>query len=377
MLKILCLLLLPLSLYAETVHMAQLKAEKELRPLQILGTVKPPTLIINGKKHSLARKKDTTDKPSVWINEKEILAEGEHGRFFKELTLQESAVQSLVVLIKTSKRAYETKIHLKRLFLEAALAQQKTNKDQTSFEFQLTGLIPANSQLAVEGAKVEVSEDNLATVTLTLPQGRSIIAARLESEGTTQIFNIPVQVTIETMEKPTPTISEEKVEIKIANPYFLSTSLLNQSWFYSETSNGLQKTSIPPLELSAGYFIKSYFSVELGYEYFLAIKNDGVRVELMGAHLLVLDLNWSPFRYIELGLAVSVIRTSFKYTGIDQSKTVNYGGTQVGPGSKLGVRIPIWDRLELTPHVHMLPVYMGTPLQGLMKIDILSARYFF
>ncbi len=192
---------------------------QQVAPLiQIVGTTRPPTLNVNGKRIELRPLIEPSQRrgpEGVWINGRELEETGKSGRFFTNLTPDEAASPSAQVLLRGPEGTLLAELAFGGIFLDAPISVRRVMEEealerQETFEFVVQGAISQDSKLSVEGAQVSYPSPGVAKVEYRLSPGDHVSVVRLEtSAGTTRILNQQLSVKITRHDPQAPLLSWE------------------------------------------------------------------------------------------------------------------------------------------------------------------------
>ena len=158
---------------------------------------------MNGKQLHLVESQTQSEQSSksmFWINDQEINVAGEAGRFFKELSTYEAAVELIRLKVRNkANQVFKTELKLNRTFLDGTFSKTiQVSEEQlgaNDFKFKLSGRIPKSTQLMVENGKVIVNSDQNAEVDVSFPLGNSVLIAKLkQADLVERVMNTPIQV---------------------------------------------------------------------------------------------------------------------------------------------------------------------------------------
>jgi hypothetical protein len=196
---------------AELVHLGapppgtawiELQGSGSVTPTQIAGTARPPTLVINGKNTELRPTEpgDTAGAPdALWVNGTSRPVEGESGRFFVQLSGEESAISTLEVRLRSAGKLYQATLRMGLIFLDGPIHVKKVLSPQESstesHELLIPGELPAGAILVLEGGSSFRHGD--PGVTVRVKEGASTLLAKLTYPGgDSRNISAPIQVTV-------------------------------------------------------------------------------------------------------------------------------------------------------------------------------------
>lgn len=206
----------------------ELQTELSTAPLQLAGTIDPPTLLLNGKPLHLSSDEPATSGryndvgPALWINGEKRLVEGAMGRFFLRLQGADAAVATLEIVMRSqSGKHFKATATVNRTFLDAPIRIMRVleaeDESKKKHLFRVEGSVPPKASLTIDGAKpvpaTASASDGAAAFDCELPLGKSILIARVRMEdGSERILNIASTVSISKFSQESPILSLEVPE---------------------------------------------------------------------------------------------------------------------------------------------------------------------
>lgn len=200
----------------------ELQTELSTAPLQLAGTIDPPSLLLNGKPLQFSSDEPAPSGkygdagPALWINGEKRPVEGSMGRFFLKLQGADAAVATLDIVMRSQAGAYfKATAAVNRTFLDAPIRitriLEPDDEKKDKHLFRVEGSIPPKATLTIEGSTPV--QTSASAFDCELPVGKSILIARVRMEdGSERILNIATTVSVLKFSQERPILSLEVPE---------------------------------------------------------------------------------------------------------------------------------------------------------------------
>ncbi len=194
-------LTLPISLQAMTEHLIgvppgmvkyEISLGNQSRSLQVAGTHRPASLVINGRKAALTKVKKTKLLPGVYVNNELISTKGSTGHFYKELD-PTKANQKIVIV---DKNTYEVVINSKKTFIEKSILKTIFFKKDETPKWSVSGVLPKGTELILNGKSLQRNKNDKVEVPLNLESGKHYLNLKIKEGNRLRTVYVPYKVSV-------------------------------------------------------------------------------------------------------------------------------------------------------------------------------------
>jgi hypothetical protein len=202
------------------------KTEVDPIHFEVIGSLRPLTLLINGQPVMLKKSKEAGGiERSVMINNRVLELEGSSGRFYESLDLKSEADAKMLIRIsKSTGELFESVLDLKLAFFDFPLKSRKVLQTQEgsseiSEVLELESIWDSSWSLYLNKGKVQIAGKQIS-IRLPVKSGRNYLNGKLRyPDGTVRTFNIPIEVRIDRhdSEKPylvLPIVKDKKFKLQ-------------------------------------------------------------------------------------------------------------------------------------------------------------------
>ncbi len=190
------MLFLPLSLLARPEHLIgvppglvkyEISIGNQSRFLQVAGTHRPASLVINGRKAELVKIINPKLSPGVYVNNEPINTDRTLGRFYIELDPTKSN-QNIVIVDKTS---YEVKINTQKIFIENKIVKKIFLKKNEDPKWSVSGELPKGTELFLDKKKLKRNKDGKVKIPINLKPGKHYLNLKIKNGNRVRSVYVP------------------------------------------------------------------------------------------------------------------------------------------------------------------------------------------
>jgi len=189
----------------EDVVVYELVSTKSAAPIQLIGSLSPPSLLFNGRLVKLVEDRKTekgsdhNETSGAFVNGTMIPTEGDVGRFFYSVPSEISRAESLVIVLSPSTGPrLKAVVPINRIFMENEfrVTSEKWNAATKKVDFLLSGYVPPGNRIESNAGKVRKLRDSRYEFSLSLPIGKTTFTVKVINKlGGQKLVNVPVKVT--------------------------------------------------------------------------------------------------------------------------------------------------------------------------------------
>ncbi len=158
--------------------------------LQIMGTLTPPVLVVNGQQiNTTPTEKKTTQ--GLFINNNKVKTKGLQGRFYKEIPIN-SGTQTLILAGKLS--AQKAILNSSPFFFEKPFRQTLFYKKKSKANWSLEGPLPAHNSVYIRGQLIKPTQKQTIALPISLKPGKHSLNLKIKNKNQRRTAYIPYTV---------------------------------------------------------------------------------------------------------------------------------------------------------------------------------------